>query len=489
MNHTRDPAPLSPDLAAVEEAVRTAAATIMPRQEFLDVLDMRVRHRAALAQPAEPAATPTTTQLVAAPEAAQDALGGDLFVGGARQRGGRVRPVPPPPRTLGRRRFMVGAAVAAAATFFAVRGRPVESSVTEATRQAGRAFVSAQLVAAAQPTPPVATASPPDNLDFTDGLQWWGLWGNNPGAYAIAFDTAVRQRGAGSGSLASVVSDPSGFGTLSRSTAVGSFRGTRVRMTGTVKAAGVVDWAGLWLRVDGAGGQILSFDNMQGRPITGTRDWQEYEIVLDVPQDSTSIAFGVLLSGKGQVWLNGLRFDVLGSNVPTTDANTLPDRLRNLDFESGTAAWFLAGDQPHDYRIGGDTAVVHEGAASASLRSEGASHGGFGTLMQMVRPDGFAGTRVRMSAWVRAENVAEWAGLWLRVDGPDRGTSGQPLSFDNMQRRPITGTRDWTRYEIVLDVPTTAGAIAFGILLHGTGAVWLDDVTFATVGREVPTTG
>ena len=39
------------------------------------------------------------------------------------------------------------------------------------------------------------------------------------------------------------------------------------------------------------------------------------------------------------------------------------------------------------------------------------------------------GKRVRMTGLVKSENVASWAGLWLRVD---QSGSQQPLSFDNM---------------------------------------------------------
>jgi len=40
-----------------------------------------------------------------------------------------------------------------------------------------------------------------------------------------------------------------------------------------------------------------------------------------------------------------------------------------------------------------------------------------------------------------------------------------------------------------LDVPPASIEIAFGILLQGVGEVWLDDVQFATIGSDVPTTG
>ena len=72
------------------------------------------------------------------------------------------------------------------------------------------------------------------------------------------------------------------------------------------------------MRVDGEGGKVLSFDNMQNRQIQGTRDWKQYEVVLDVPAESVGIYFGILLVGKGQVWLSQVQFEVVGTDVPTT---------------------------------------------------------------------------------------------------------------------------------------------------------------------------
>ena len=65
-------------------------------------------------------------------------------------------------------------------------------------------------------------------------------------------------------------------------------------------------------------GKMLSFDNMQDRPIVGTTDWQKYEVILDVPEDGAQIAIGIVLSGKGQVWLSNVQFEIVSSRVPTT---------------------------------------------------------------------------------------------------------------------------------------------------------------------------
>src|SRR5262249_33100474 len=125
-----------------------------------------------------------------------------------------------------------------------------------------------------------------------------------------------------------------------------------------------------------------------------------------------------------------------------------------------------------------DRDTTHGGKGSLSMKSIAPAINGFGTLMQSFKPDDYRGKRVRMSGYVRSAEVKAWAGLWLRVDGPEN----KALAFDNMADRAVKGTTDWKKYEIVLDVPQSAQLIAFGILLSGTGQVWLDDMKFETVG-------
>lgn len=147
--------------------------------------------------------------------------------------------------------------------------------------------------------------------------------------------------------------------------------------------------------------------------------------------------------------------------------------------------WIAAGSRPRDYKMSVDSTVAHSGKASALLENRVAEPGGFGTLMQTFKADEYRGKRVRMSGYVRAQDVASWAGLWMRVNGP----RGEPLAFDNMDKRPIKGTSGWQKYEIVLDVPDSAQDIAFGLLLTGAGQVWMDDLSFEVVGKDFPTTG
>ena len=109
---------------------------------------------------------------------------------------------------------------------------------------------------------------------------------------------------------------------------------------------------------------------------------------------------------------------------------------------------------------------------------------GFGTLRQVFAADKYRGKRVRFAARVRSEKVATCAALWMRVDDE----AGQVLAFDNMNKRPVQGTTEWTTYAIVLDVAPEATLIALGILLEGAGTVWLAEPRVETVGAEVATT-
>jgi hypothetical protein len=70
----------------------------------------------------------------------------------------------------------------------------------------------------------------------------------------------------------------------------------------------------------------------------------------------------------------------------------------------------------------------------------------------------------------------------------ERSDQGCDTVDDGMRSRPIRGTTDWTRYEIVLDVPRAAPFISFGVSLVGGGHVWFDDFRFDAVDASVPTT-
>lgn len=146
--------------------------------------------------------------------------------------------------------------------------------------------------------------------------------------------------------------------------------------------------------------------------------------------------------------------------------------------------WFVAGNKPTSYDSGIDAQATYNSHPSAYLKAKTSSVDGFGTLMQDFRADHYLGKRVRFSAFVKTEGAQDWAGLWMRVD-----KEAKQLAFDNMQGRPIKGSADWKKYDVVLDVPQEATGIFFGVLLSGSGTVWISGAKFEIVEPNVPTTG
>jgi erythromycin esterase len=135
------------------------------------------------------------------------------------------------------------------------------------------------------------------------------------------------------------------------------------------------------------------------------------------------------------------------------------------------------------YESGIDRKVFHGGKASAFVRMNGAGRDDFGTLAQVIQAEPYRGRRVRLSAYLKTQDAVDGAGLWMRIDG-----KGAVLAFDNMDPRRVRGTKDWQKAEVVLDVSEKAQAIAFGLLLVGSGKVWIDDVRIEAVGKDVPST-
>ena len=166
---------------------------------------------------------------------------------------------------------------------------------------------------------------PPPPLTQLPGLPagWFG-GASVPGEFEIGRDLAIKRTGGASAYLRSVTSGPSSgsFAALTHLVRADFYRGKRVRWSGFIRTTDVgAKGAALWLRGDGANSSV-AFDNMGNRVRAGTGDWTYAEVILDMPQDVVGMAFGALLSDLGTAWLDDLKLEVVGNDVPVT-ANPL----------------------------------------------------------------------------------------------------------------------------------------------------------------------
>lgn len=187
--------------------------------------------------------------------------------------------------------------------------------------------------------PVVANNPSPTCLPHTDK---WFKAGTLPNSYIMGSDHKVLRSGSSSACIQSKdVAVINGFGTLMQTVAPDRYKGHRVRLSGYAKSDNIEGWAGFWMRVDtekDIPNHILAFDNMQRRPIVGTTDWQYYAVVLDIAEESSNIAFGFLLGGKGTIWVDDLNLEIVSEDIPVTDLVVTDNAAwrngpQNMDFE------------------------------------------------------------------------------------------------------------------------------------------------------------
>lgn len=110
------------------------------------------------------------------------------------------------------------------------------------------------------------------------------------------------------------------FGTVMQRCASSYLAGQAVCLEGELRTEAVEEWAGLWLRADGATKPSLFFDNMSNRAIRWTTNWKIYRIEAQLPKDTEWLNYGVVLSGPGRVWVDNLKLIVWDKSGVWRDA-------------------------------------------------------------------------------------------------------------------------------------------------------------------------
>lgn len=153
----------------------------------------------------------------------------------------------------------------------------------------------------------------------------------------------------------------------------------------------------------------------------------------------------------------------------------------NFDFEIVKNGIPLSWDSfgSPDYKLALDSTVVKNGKYAASIEYNGEKPEF--AAWQFSIPNKYAGQKITLSGYLKTENVTDgFAGLWMRID--------PGIAFDNMSKRKVKGTTDWTKYEITLEMdPENTTQIVFGGVMAGKGKIWIDQLTVAIDGRELQT--
>ncbi|WP_193726017.1 helix-turn-helix domain-containing protein [Anaerosacchariphilus polymeriproducens] len=169
-------------------------------------------------------------------------------------------------------------------------------------------------------------------------IPGWIVTGTVPSEYNVEFDYIIFHKGTRSVRIKgeSININNEDYMTVMQQFKACTYIGKRIRFSAFIKTQEVDTWCGLWMRINDATANILKLDNMQNRPVKGTNDWNYYSVVLDIPECSNIINIGILLNGKGTIWMDHVDIEIVDKSVETTDvdlSSELPEKPMNLSLE------------------------------------------------------------------------------------------------------------------------------------------------------------
>ena len=164
----------------------------------------------------------------------------------------------------------------------------------------------------------------------------WSFDAPRKAEFEVGLDKNIAHSGTQSAYMCSKVKNPKPFAYLMQCFNPHEYLGKRLRMSAWVKTKSVESACQLWIRVDVEGRSTnrtgVCHDNMADRPIQGSTDWTQYDLVVDVPKKSYNIDFGLMLLSSGEAWLDDITFESVSNDVPLTSPNSMSS-AQNLDFE------------------------------------------------------------------------------------------------------------------------------------------------------------
>ena len=289
---------------------------------------------------------------------------------------------------------------------------------------------------------------------------------SNMQQYKFGPDPAVRRTPASDPAVdvASTIPNANGMAAEGMLAIATPYRGKRVRVSAYVKARDVERCAAMQVAVLDWRMRILAVDVMGTPQVQGTpTDWARVSSVVDVPKDAAQIQFAVALWGPGTVWMDDFQLAVVPSTVPTT----------------ADGKWHAFTPFTGRYLADADATVNRNGHATVRLGSDDriiARRSEFGAYLRLVHApeiDAYIGRRVRVSAYIKSDDVVGSAGVIASAS-----QMGQAVARSNRRdlQPPVRGTLDWMRYSAELTVPAGADTLEMGVLLQGRGKVWIDDL-------------
>src|SRR5262249_47159754 len=110
-------------------------------------------------------------------------------------------------------------------------------------------------------------------------------------------------------------------------------------------------------------------------------------------------------------------------------------------------------------------------------------------LTQVIKADAYRGKPIHFAGDVKVDHVEPQAGLVIDILlNPPKKLSErwhQKQTQRVRQEKLAQGTHDWMHSDITISVPVNAQYIDFGLILHGTGQIWLANPQLEVIEQDV----
>jgi hypothetical protein len=95
---------------------------------------------------------------------------------------------------------------------------------------------------------------------------------------------------------------------------------------------------------------------------------------------------------------------------------------------------------------------------------------------------GYSGKEITLRGYIKTENLTGSAGFYMHQQGGSYFKL-ETINLDNMEKRRLQGTNNWTPLILKMSLPPNLYQIEFGVYIEGKGKIWADDLKLLIDGK------
>lgn len=142
-----------------------------------------------------------------------------------------------------------------------------------------------------------------------DPEGWFSFQHAGPLSYKYTSDTSQKKSGERSLRIDNI--GPEIYGAVAQAADARAWKGKVAKLSGWVKTIDANDNGVVLTLLATQGGSTMAQNFMLDAPIKGTTDWKRYTITLPVPPTADRMEVGMMLRGKGTVWLDDVELEIV----------------------------------------------------------------------------------------------------------------------------------------------------------------------------------